>query len=127
MLTLTRQTTTFDDTDHRHSWPLRVTAEADGSMPAEIFVYHAGMPGQPDQDRFECVASVQQLSEIPLGRPATSDVLAIPYYRRAVMEVWCRTAAQAEEAWESLQTELDVLVENWLAAESLAESETYHV
>jgi hypothetical protein len=127
MITLTREATVPDDTDSRHNWPLRVTATTTDSFPPEIFVYHAGMPGQPDEDVFECVASVQQLAELPVGRPADAELLAIPYYRLDVLEVWCRDALQLETAWEELMEEADMLVENWISASNMSETETYTV
>jgi len=127
MLTLTRESTTYADTDSQHNWPLRVTATATDSFPPEIFVYHAGMPGQPAQDVFECVASVQQLYELPTARPAEDDDASIPYYRLAVVEIWCRNAAQAQSVWEELQEEAAMLVENWMAADEMSETDTFTV
>ena len=123
MLTLTRETVAYQDTDLQHNWPLRVTAVGTDGLPSEIFVYHAGMPGQPEEDIFECVASVQQLAELPLTRPEPD--FAIPYYRLNVLEVWCRSALQAETVWQELKEEADILVENWLAATALAATDTY--
>jgi hypothetical protein len=125
MLTLNREAVTFQDTDIEHSWPLRVTAEGGYGLPSEIFVYHAGMPGQPSEDVFECVASVQQLMELPLTRPAPDH--AIPYYRSAVLEVWCRSALQADTTWDELKEEAVILAENWQAAQRLAATDTFNI
>lgn len=126
MITITREAVTIADEDAvTHAWPLRVTATTTDSFPAEVFVYHAGMPGQPEQDVFECVASLQQLAELPLERPAEGADALIPYYRVSVMEVWCRDALQAQTVWEELKEEIDLLYENWMSAQDLSEIDSY--
>ena len=100
----------------QQAWPLVVTASA-FNMPSEIFVYHVGMPGDPiPGDRFECVASVPQLAELPKYQGiSVSLVDGIPFYRSSQLEFACRSAKEADDLWQAIIEEVNSLVANYSA------------
>ena len=108
-------------------WPLKIVAEGiDGADPY-IFVYHIGrQPLDPVQgDIFECVATPNQILEIPVGAPGipADSEIQIPYYRRDVLEFSCHSATEAEYIWLRVQTEVLMLLKNLHASLDLQGSE----
>jgi hypothetical protein len=102
------------------AWPLRIEATAI-DMPEEIFVYHSVDESHPiPGDQFSCVASVTQLSELPLSPlHVDGDNAVVPFYRRSVMEVFCETAMDVERVWTAIRDRVDELVRTWNAKERL--------
>ena len=109
---------------NKHVWPLRVSAEAEANqtMPSEIFVYHKDASGYAG-DKFVSVASVPQLDTLPLtpdGVVASDDGnLLIPFYRVAEMQVNCASLTEREELWDTIYKDVQDLVANYKLAENL--------
>ncbi len=105
---------------HREVWPVSILAEGVG-IDDHIFVYQVGKTEDPIMgDKFECVASVNQLMEIPkdLGTSLTT-VTGIPFYRSNILEYVCRSADEAQRIWEEVVKEVELLVKNWDASKNL--------
>jgi hypothetical protein len=111
-----------EDTVHsRHVWPLQVTAVSqEEGLSSKMFVYHAEMQDDPYQgDVFECVASVQQMTELPEDEPGTGqDGNMIPYYRTDTLLFHCRSTEEAEDLWEKVQADVKDLLQNFMALTS---------
>jgi hypothetical protein len=91
-------------------------------MPGEVFVYKINLNGKPvEGDTFNHVACVNDLIEYPKVRTVGSeDVLAqIPFYRKSQVDLILRSAKEADTVWEMIKTDVEELVENWHAAETL--------
>lgn len=109
----------------RQAWAITIQAQG-FNIDSEIFVYHIGAANDGiSGDRFECVASVNQLTEIPkfAGQTLTKN-LSIPYYRSAVLEFVCRTPEEVDYIWDRVQKEVSYLVINYNAAQDLVAVET---
>lgn len=112
----------------QHSWPVRITAVSTISgLPSEIFVYHAvGQDSATNEDLFECVASVQQITELPATAPQGDPTgKLIPYYRKAVLEAHCRSADEADELWDKVKDDANDLVVNFRAFGNMTATDTY--
>ena len=108
-----------DEVTSQHVWPLVVTAvSSEAGLASEIFVYHAEMGDDPyEGDVFECVSSIQQMTEIPTDAPAEGeDGNNIPYYRKNVLTFHCRSAEEAEDLWGKVQADVTDLLQNYRAA-----------
>ena len=126
MITLTREAAVAIDTDTAIDWPLKVTAVVtDSDLPPEIFVYHCGMTAYPENDVFECVASIVQIEQLPTTRPTGDALLVQPYYRQADVTIYCAYAQQAADVWEELKVEADILASEWARAQDLSVTDTY--
>lgn len=114
---------------NQHAWPLKITATAAGGLVSQIFVYAVGQEVDPvSGDRFECVASVSQLFELPLTAPAPVDATTqIPYYRRDTVEFVCRSSDEADALWTKIQGQVLDLVRNWNARLNLLEVATVSI
>lgn len=115
------ESTAGDALDARHQWPLRVTAtnSSDGS-PAYIFVMQVAAPAAAALgDDFSCVASVQQLTELPTNAPGESS-----YYRVSSVTILCRNPDLLIEAWEKIQWTVQDLANNVAASLVLVDVET---
>lgn len=101
----------------RQAWPVTIMAEGD-NMDEHIFVYHVGRAEDPiPGDRFECVASVNQMYEIPKNQGVSlTTQTGIPYYRSNILEYVARSADEAEEIWNKVVEEVSWLVKNWNAS-----------
>lgn len=107
----------------RHSWPLTLHAVGVG-MEGEIFVFHAGKAEDViEGDRFECVASLSQMLELPKNKPATG----LPFYRLNQLDMICRTAVEAEETYQKIKKDVEALVDNLNAAALLLPVETVEI
>lgn len=106
---------------HRHAWPVRYSAfnTSDDSV-AKIFVMHARPPGEFVGDSFSCVASVQQMTDLPEDEVGPSS----PYFRVSTFDLLCRTAEASEEFDEKIKDAVQELADNTAAAAALSESET---
>ncbi len=123
MYKLTRFTTPAQDTlVERHHWPIRVDAEQLVEavyVPAKIFVMHQAPPGGLFGDFFSCVASVQQLEDLPEDEP----IEGVPFYRVASITQLCRTPEAAVEFWDSIKSVVQELANNVEAAVNLEVAE----
>lgn len=104
----------------RQVWPVSILAEGTGIDPA-IFVYQASTSDDPiPQDRFTCVATVNQMYEIPKTQSVSvSTTHGIPFYRSNILEYVVRTADEAERIWQVVQSEVQDLLSNWNSSLSL--------
>lgn len=104
----------------RQAWPVKVIAEGFG-MDDKIFVYHIGQSTDPvTGDRFECIASVNQMHELPADQATTmTNLEGIPFYRTNVLEYIARSATEAESIWKTVVEEVEWLVKNWNSSLSL--------
>ena len=97
------------ETDRR-VWTLKAKAEGTG-IPSEIFVYHVDQQSVPIAgDKFECVATVNQIYELPVDQGVIlTETRTIPYYRSSEFQVVLRSAEEAEIVWQQLQQQLQQL------------------
>ena len=104
----------------RQAWPIAILAEGT-NIDDNIFVYHVGRPDDPiPGDRFECVASPNQMFEIPKNQGVSlTTQTQIPYYRVNVLEYIARSAEEAEDIWTKVQDEVFWLVKNFNSALTL--------
>lgn len=126
MFKLTRFSTPAQDTlVQRHNWPIRVDAErligVDTYEPAKIFVMHQAPPGGLFGDFFSCVASVQQMEDLPEDAPEPG----VPFYRVASVTQLCRTPEAAVEFWEAVKSVAQELHDNLEAAAALEAVEEF--
>jgi len=117
---------------NRHSWPLQVVAvSTTEGLSSEIFVYHVGasdgvaVPGDPyPGDRCEAIASVHQMQELPVGTPPAPGVSSrVPFYRADTAFFYCHSLEEADRVWGIIQSDTQDLLENFLAAGNLEETE----
>lgn len=108
-----------DNLIERHHWPIKIDAlqltAPDTYTPAKIFVIHQAPPGGLFADFFSCVASVQQMEDLPEDEPSEG----VPFYRVDSITQLCRTPAAAEEFWEAVRSVTQELADNLQAAENL--------
>lgn len=107
----------------RQAWPVKIQAEG-VNMDDHIFVYHIGKADDPiPGDRFECVASLNQMNELPKnsGISVTTET-GIPYYRSNVLQYVCRSQSEALRIWNVVVEEVQLLVANYDAAMILQEA-----
>lgn len=109
----------------RQAWALTVIAEG-SVIPSEIFVYknipaNAPVPG----DVFECIATVSDIYELPAmqGIPLTR-IYQIPFYRRAQLDIVCRSEAEMLRIWSEVQCQVAELVANYNASLNLSSIES---
>jgi hypothetical protein len=126
MFKLIRFTTPTQDTlTQRHHWPIRIDAQKlDGQefVPAKIFVMHQAPPGGLFGDFFSCVASVQQLEDLPEDTPE----LGVPFYRVESVTQLCRTPEAAVEFWEAVKNVTQELQDNLEASSTLVVAEEFN-
>lgn len=121
----------------RHTWPLRVTAASDeAGLPDEIFVWHSDASDYQDGDvnpfrgdRCECVASVHQLSSVPIvdDPEDPSGQLRIPFYRADKAVFHCLSEAQALELKAKIEADVQDLLQNFRAFNIMAAGGTVTV
>lgn len=113
----------------QHVWPLKVeTTSSVTGLSSKVFVYHSTMGRDPYQgDSFECVASLQQMTELPEDVPMTLEGKVIPYYRKNICEFNCRSAEEADELWAAVIENVQILVSNYRASKELEVQETVEV
>ncbi len=87
-----------------------VTAHSGHDMPDEIFLY-LRRPANPttgeEADEFASVCSAPDLEEYPVGEPTGTP----PFFRAAEIDLVFRSQGEADEAWELIKREVEVLVE----------------
>lgn len=128
MLRLERQTITQETFTNRHVWPLKVAVVSlTQELTNNIFVFHAAL--QDDLycgDVFECVASVQQLTDLPENKAAYDDNgQLVPYYRTNSLIFNARTPAEAEELWEAIKDDTEDLARNWAALNNFEDGDSW--
>lgn len=104
----------------RQAWPVSILAEGI-DIDDHIFVYHVGKQDDPLQgDKFEAVASVNQMFELPKNQGTSLTIeTGIPFYRSNILEYVARSAEEAERIWKEIVKEVDLLVRNWDSASRL--------
>lgn len=130
-ITLTRKETKFKHRNNcRRAWSMEVTAVSDlPELDANIFVYHAVEPEDPEEsDSFSNVASLQDMSIIPVDAPAQLPNTKlrenfIPYYRKSSVVMDFYNAADMERAWRIMKLDTDSLVREYYAARRMHETE----
>jgi len=131
MLTLTRyQDDPLINVPTRHVWPLRLVAVSDDEavISSAVFVYHIDADGYSD-DLFECVASVQQMDDLPdspAGGVVIVDGRTVPYYRAADATFNCRSIDHREEVWDLIRDDVEALVKNTKLTQNLGPTEVVH-
>ncbi len=104
----------------RSAWPVAILAQGT-AMDDAIFVYQVGKSDDPiPGDKFECVASVNQMFELPKtqGVSLTTET-GIPFYRTNVLQFVARSASEAERIWVDVVQEVQLLVANYNSALTL--------
>lgn len=125
MFKLTRFSTPEQDTlVERHHWPIRIdaavaTEDPEVFQPVKIFVMHQAPPGGLFGDFFSCVASVQQLEDLPEDAP----IEGVPFYRVSSVTQLCRTPEAAVEFWEAVVSVVQELSNNIVASQNLSVAE----
>ncbi len=100
----------------RHQWPVRVTATNDpAGTPAYVFVMRSAAPGEWSEDTFSCVASAQQMRDLPITAVGPSS----PYFRVAQVSALCRSPEAAMEFGVKVEYALRDLANNLAAASML--------
>lgn len=130
MITLTRESLSDDveSVPGQHVWPLRITATSSNeNLGPEIFVFHASVDDDVYcGDVFECVASIQQLGDIPIDTAGFDDNgQLVPYFRKDTLTFHARSPQEADELWAQIKNDVDELVKNYLALTNITEVETY--
>jgi hypothetical protein len=102
------------------SWPVSILAQGVG-MDDSIFVYQVGKTDDPIAgDKFQCVASVNQMYELPKNQGVSLTIeTGIPYYRSNVLQFVSRSAEEAQRIWLDVIQEVELLVLNLNAATSM--------
>lgn len=93
-------------------WYLEVTAAVSGATPAignGIFINQRNTVSSLD-DLFASVASASALVELPLEKDAAENQ---SYYRTDLAKFLCRSAAELEDVWNSLCSDVQMLVNDW--------------
>jgi hypothetical protein len=103
----------------RHQWPVRVTAKNTNDTPAYVFVMRQAAPGEWLSSTFSCVASAQQMDDLPLNTPGPGG----PFYRVATVTAMCRSADAALEFSSKVEYALRDLANNLAAAAVLTVAE----
>jgi len=96
-----------------------------GDMTSYVFVYRRYPPDPYTQevfDEFVTVASFVDLDEYPVGEPDPQS--SLPFFRSNVVELDFRSAADAEEAWNIIRTEVCALVDALNRADNMVLEET---
>lgn len=129
-ISLTRSGLDTEDKEGQHVWPLKVIAtSSETGLGSKIFVYHAAMSDDAyEGDIFECVASMQQMKDIPEDSPALEDdTYVVPYYRTNSFVVDCRSPEEAEELWEAVKEDVGDLITNFRSLATLDNLETINI
>jgi hypothetical protein len=110
---------------NQHTWPLKVIATSTiTGLPSEIFVYQAGKGDDPfSGDRFQCVASVHQVSELGTS-PVVTDTKQKPFFRKDCLEFHCRTPEDADNLYNTIVAHAQDLVNNFFALAALTVENT---
>lgn len=120
MFKLTREATPSDlALADRHQWPVRVTAKNTNNSPAYVFVMRQAAPGEWLSATFSCVASAQQMDDLPTTAPGPGG----PFYRVATVTALCRSAEAALEFGTKIEYAMRDLANNLTAAALLTVSE----
>ena len=113
--------------ERQHNWVMKLTSTSnEAGLDANVFVYHAALNGDTiEGDTFECIASAQQMSELPVGvATSTSDTTLIPYYRTNIASVFCRSEQEAEDTFAAIIEDVNDLIRNFRSFSNLNTSET---
>lgn len=116
-----------EEINGQHVWPLKITATSSTQgLSSKIFVYHASGDEDPySGDLFECVASAQQMDEIPEDAPAQINAtISIPYYRSDELQFNCRSPEEAESLLVDIQEDVQDLLDNFTASVNLTQQQT---
>ena len=127
--TLTRQSVETVAAANRFVWPLHVTVSSADGDPA-VFVYHRRSRVSAEEDIFECVASVNQMTELPVTEPdmePDEDGNVTPYYRLATLAFNCRSLVEADDLWLRIQEDIQDLADNLRAWASLQVEEVVSI
>jgi hypothetical protein len=101
----------------RHHWPIRITATySEDDSAAKIFVMQTAAPGGYAGDTFSCVASIQQMEDLPEDAVGPTS----PYYRVNQVTVYCRTPEAAIEFSLKVEAATQDLADNIASANILA-------
>jgi hypothetical protein len=124
-LTLKRSIAPPSDDASRHTWPLMIEclAASDG-FPPKMFVYHRDIAGV---DTFSCVASVQQLRELPEDAPTVVGDQQIPFFRKSAARFECRNEAQQMQIWEDTLEQAKAVFDNWRLGSDLTQELTVEI
>jgi hypothetical protein len=132
MSVATIQLTEFINNDlscaEKSVWPLSITALGT-NISSEIFVYQMipvtdTLPG----DRFQCVASTQQLSEVPAINhlelhPKCDEKFRCPFYRTDTVTFTCYSLTEAQDKWALIQDAVQRLIDNYNQWQNLVTKE----
>lgn len=124
-LTLKRKMAPSSEDAARHTWPLLIecTAASDG-FPKKMFVYRRDIAGV---DTFTCVASVQQLRELPEDAPTEVDGQQIPFFRKDSAQFECRSPSDQIRIWEDVLEQAQAVFDNWRLSADLTEELTVEI
>lgn len=104
----------------RHHWPVRISAfNTSDDSPAKLFVLQTDITGGVNGDTFSCVASIQQMEDLPEDEVGDTS----PFYRVSQITVFARTAEAAREFSDKITAAVQDLADNIASAEVLAVEE----
>jgi len=110
-------------------WSLSVTAVGTNIV-SEVFVYQAVPVTEPvPGDRYQCVASVLELKSLPVVAGfdklrKRDGIYQTPYYRTATVTFACYSADELDQTWQTIQDQVQRLVDNYNQWQSLQTQET---
>lgn len=93
-------------------WYMEVTAEVapdSSNSGSALFVYQI-QPLQGLGDRFCAVASAAQMRDTPEGRDKAGESA---FYRTSNAQFLCRSAAEMDDVWRAVQSDVRLLVRDW--------------
>jgi hypothetical protein len=97
----------------QHAWPVTITAVG-SDISSKVFVYRASAAGDPfGGDAFSCVASVNQMFELPEDHAYVGAETQIPFYRTNKLELFCRSQAEADYIWRVVNEDIQALLNNF--------------
>lgn len=143
MIKLVRESIPSEPVTPRHTWPITIRATTQmtdlvtGELgppgtdePAHIFVYHknANEFNGPEDPYFgDLFYSVVSNHELPLITPVSTDEeindLQEPFYRTDVLFLHCSSHREAEDLWSLVTLDVQNLLDNIQANNSLVENE----
>ena len=125
-ITLTRYTVSPNAVplSNQHCWPITIIASGIG-ISSSIFVYRAAQKGDPfGGDGFSCVASVNQMYELPEDEGYVGTERQLPFFRRHKLELFCRSQSEADYIWKVVNEDVASLLDNFNMASALQGTET---
>lgn len=105
---------------------LKIDAVDAEGMPAEIFLHEQNLIDPYSQlvgEQFVCVTSVPDLTVYPVRTPDATQWP--PFFRKAGLDIVVFSQSIAQETWQAIKAEVDVLIDSLHKLELMAPAEAY--